>query len=130
MRLKLAQAQAALKMPMKRILRKFSALRKSEPTRLHPRVRLATDVAVEGHGFIFTARSVQLGTQGMSLQDAGQLSLSQPVVLSFHLPSGYLIRVAAVVWWKTKELVGLRFDPRDADMHMQEWVRTSAASLG
>jgi len=125
-------------MPVKRILRKFSALRRSNATRIkdaffparqHPRVHLATEVRVEGHDLTFTARSVQLGTNGMSLEQAGQLALAQPVLLIFALPSGCPVRVGAVVWWKTKELVGLRFDPRDHNRHIQEWITKTAVTL-
>jgi len=126
------------KMPVKRILRRLSALRRSEATRIkalfspprqHPRVHLATDVRVEGHDLTFHARSVQLGTQGMSLEHAGQLSLAQPVLVTFALPSGRPVRLGAVVRWKTKELVGLRFDPRDHNRHIQEWIQETAVSL-
>ncbi|MFI5109013.1 MAG: PilZ domain-containing protein [Terriglobales bacterium] len=124
-------------MPVKRILRKFSALRRSKATRLkevffparqHPRVHLATEVRVEGHDLTFTARSVQLGTNGMSLEQAGQLALAQPVLLIFALPSGRPVKVGAVVRWKTKELVGLRFAPRDDNRHIQEWIQRSAVT--
>ena len=124
-------------MPVKRILRRLSALRRSKatrikavffPTRQAPRVHLATEVRVEGHDLTFTARSVQLGTKGMSLEQAGQLSLAQPVLLIFALPSGSPIKVGAVVRWKTKELVGLRFDPRDDNRHIQEWIQKSAVT--
>jgi len=96
------------------------------PARQHPRVPLVTDVRVEGHDFTFTTRSVQLGTNGMSLEHAGQLSLAQPILVTFALPSGSRIRVSAVVRWTTKELVGLRFDPRDRNRHIQEWIQGSA----
>jgi hypothetical protein len=79
---------------------------------------------VEGHDLTFAARSVQLGTNGMCLEDAGQLSLAQPVLLTFALPPGRPVRVSAVVWWKTKGLVGLRFDPRDDNRHIEEWLRS------
>jgi PilZ domain len=90
--------------------------------REYPRADLATDVKVEGHDLTFTARSVQLGTKGMSLEDAGQLSLAQPVLLRFTLPSGRTVKVDAVVRWKTNELVGLRFDPRENNPHIREWI--------
>ena len=121
-------------MPVSRILRKFSRLRTSDkrrtkaifsPPRQHPRALLATDVRVEAHDFTFIARSVQLGTKGMSLSEAGQLSLAQPVLLSFALPSGSTVRVGAVVWWKTKDLVGVRFDPRESSRPIEEWVKAS-----
>ena len=96
--------------------------------RQHPRVHLVTDVRVEGHDLSFTTRSVQLGTNGMSLEHAGQLSLAQPVLVTFALPSGSRIKVSAVVRWMTKELVGLRFDPRDRNRNIQEWIQTSAVT--
>ncbi len=125
-------------MPVSRMYSRLSRLRRRVATRLkmvvfprrqHPRVYLATDVRVEGHGFTFIARSVQLGTQGMSLQYAGQLSTAQPVLLAFSLPSGSSVEVGAVVWWKTKELVGLRFDPRDHNQAIREWIERAAATL-
>ena len=83
---------------------------------------------MEGHDLAFTARSVQLGTSGMSLEHAGQLAMAYPVLLTFALPSGFPVRVGAVVWWKTKELVGLRFDPRDDNRQIQEWVQRAAVA--
>jgi PilZ domain-containing protein len=124
-------------MPVKRILRKLSVLHRSKATRIkaifspprqHPRIHLATDVKVEGHDLTFTARSVQLGTKGMSLECSGQLSLAQPVLLTFALPSGCPVRIGAVVWWKTKKLVGLRFDPRDHDSCIKEWIQSSTVT--
>ena len=117
------------------MLRRLSALRKSQgrrikavlfPRRKHPRVYLSADVSIEGHDFCFTARSVQLGPEGMSLEQAGRLSLAQPVLLRFALPSGCRVTVAAVVWWKTRELVGVRFDPRDQNHHIEKWIQRSA----
>ena len=60
----------------------------------------------------------------MSLQDAGQLSLAQPVQLTFTLPSGCPLRVGAVVWWKRDDLTGLRFDPRDDYPAIAEWIKS------
>jgi hypothetical protein len=128
-------ARTRYPMPVKRIFRKVSRLRRSQaarirailfPQRQHPRAPLATDVKVEGNDLTFTARSVQLGTKGMSLKNAGQLSSAQPVLLTFTLPSGRSVRVSAVVWWKTKDLVGVRFDPRDNNRRIEEWIRSRA----
>jgi hypothetical protein len=125
-------------MPVKRILRRLSALGRSEatrnkavifPPRRYPRIALATDVKVEGHDLTFTTRSVQLGTKGMSLEDADRLSLAQPVELAFALPSGYSLRIGAVVWWKKDHLTGLRFDPRDDYPAIQEWIETENGSV-
>jgi len=54
----------------------------------HRQAPLATVVRVDGHELTFKARSVQLGTRGMSLENAARLLLSQPVQLTFALPSG------------------------------------------
>jgi hypothetical protein len=62
----------------------------------------------------------------MSLEQAGQLSLAQPVLLTFALPSGDSIRLGAVVWWKRNGLVGVRFDPRDHYRPIQEWIERTA----
>ena len=119
---------------MKRILKKFSALWEPQSgssfsaPRQHPRVHLVTDVRVEGHDVAFTTRSVQLGANGMSLVHAGQLSLAQPVQLAFALPTGRRVKVAAVVRWISKELVGLRFDPRDHNHQIQEWIQSSVVT--
>jgi PilZ domain len=123
--------------PMKRILRRFSALRNSESRikaiffapRQHPRVYLATEVIVEAEDLNFTARSVQLGSNGMSLEQADQLSLAQPVLLSFALPSGSRVKVGAVVRWKNKEQVGVRFDPRNENRQIQEWIERAVVTV-
>ncbi len=115
-------------MPVKRILRGFSALRRSgifSPPRQQPRAYLDTDVKVEGHKLTFTARSVQLGTNGMSLQHADQLSLAEPVLVTFVLPSGRRVKLGAVVRWKNKGMVGLRFDPRQRNDQIHEWIHNS-----
>ena len=132
-------------MPVKRLLRKISFFvpRRPEtpgangifsPPRRHPRIPLTTDVMVrghdvKGHDFNFTARSVQLGTQGMSLEGANQLLLAQPVELAFALPSGSSLRVGAVVWWKKDLLTGLRFDPRDEYPSIQKWIDMTGRAL-
>jgi hypothetical protein len=119
-------------MPVKRLLRTITRLHNTPakaiflPARQHPRAALSTEVRVEGHGFNFTARSVQLGSKGMSLEDADQLCLAQPVLLTFALPTGLLVRVGAVVWWKTEELVGVRFDPRNDQAHIEQWINSVA----
>jgi hypothetical protein len=96
--------------------------------RQDPRVALATHVRVDAHDRIFEAESVQLGIGGMSLHNAGRLLLSQPVQLTFSLPSGTSITIAAVVRWKRNSLVGLRFDPRADTRQIQEWIESQQAS--
>jgi hypothetical protein len=58
----------------------------------------------------------------MSLEDGDQLSLGQPVQLSFALPTGCSLTIGAVVWWKRNDLTGLRFDPREDYCVIQEWI--------
>jgi len=93
------------------------------------RVPLATVVRVDGHELTFIARSVQLGTAGMSLENAPLLLPSQPVQLTFALPSGSTIRIAAVVQWKRSKLVGLRFDPRADTSPIQQWIEQQKPAL-
>jgi len=60
----------------------------------------------------------------MALRNAGQLSVGQPVRLSFTLSPSLTLRVDAVVWWKRDPRVGIRFDPRDGKSRsiIQQWV--------
>jgi hypothetical protein len=60
----------------------------------------------------------------MCLEGANQLSLAQPVQLTFALPSGSVQTVGAVVWWKRNDLTGLRFDPREDYHAIEEWIET------
>jgi len=102
-----------------------------------PRVPLSTVVRVDGHELTFiarsvqlgVARSVQLGTAGMSLENAPLLLTSQPVQLTFALPSGPIIRIAAVVRWTRSKLVGLRFDPRADTSPIQQWIERQTPAL-
>jgi len=102
-----------------------------------PRVPLATVVWVDGHELTFiarsvqlgVARSVQLGTAGMSVENAPLLLPSQPVQLTFALPSGSIIRIAAVVRWTRSKLVGLRFDPRADTSPIQQWIEQQKPAL-
>ncbi len=58
----------------------------------------------------------------MSLREAEQLSLAQPVQVTFTLPSGAVVSVDAVVAWRRRELTGLRFDPRHEYREIEEWI--------
>jgi len=73
---------------------------------------------------VFVARSQEIGAGGMALENAGGLSVSQPVRLSFTLSSGLALTLDAVVWWKRDRRVGIRFDPRDGKSRavVQQWV--------
>lgn len=102
-----------------------------------PRVPLATVVRLDGHELSFIARSVQLGVArsvqlgagGMSLENAPLLLPSQPVQLTFALPSGCVIRIAAVVRWTRSKLVGLRFDPRADTSPIEQWIEQQKPAL-
>jgi hypothetical protein len=94
-----------------------------------PRVPLATVVRVDGHELTIITRSVQLGTAGMFLENAPLLLPSQPVQLTFTLPSGSTIRIAAVVQWKRGKQVGLRFDPRADTSPIQQWIGQQKPAL-
>ena len=94
-----------------------------------PRMPLATVVRVDGHELTFKTRSVQLGTGGMSLENAPRLLVSQPVQVTFALPSGPSITIAAVVRWKRNNLVGLRFDPRANIRPIQRWIEQQTPAV-
>ncbi|MFI5109895.1 MAG: PilZ domain-containing protein [Terriglobales bacterium] len=91
--------------------------------RQFPRVSLATEVRVQCGDEVFVARSQEIGAGGMALQDAGRLSVAQPVQLSFTLSPALALKLDAVVWWKRDHRVGIRFDPRDPKCRLiQQWV--------
>jgi len=91
--------------------------------RQFPRVSLATEVKVQCGDEVFVVRSEEIGAGGMALQNAGRLSVAQPVQLSFTLSPGLALKLDAVVWWKRDHRVGIRFDPRDPKCRLiQQWV--------
>ena len=92
--------------------------------RQFPRVSLATEVKVQCGEEVFVARSQEIGAGGMALQNAGRLSVAQPVHLSFTLSPRLELKLDAVVWWKRDQRVGIRFDPRDGKSRgiIQQWV--------
>jgi len=102
-----------------------------------PRVPLATVVRLDGDELTFLARnvqlgiarSVQLGAAGISLENAPLLLPSQSVQLTFALPSGSIIRIAAIVRWTRSKLVGLRFDPRADTSPIQQWIEQQKPAL-
>jgi len=87
-----------------------------------PRFPFSTEVRVDAYGQMFTTRSLQLGSGGMSLETAPSLSIAQPLHVSFVLPGGRQIAIAAVVRWKQEQQVGLRFDPCGDLAAIREWV--------
>ncbi len=91
--------------------------------RQFPRVSLATDVKVQFGEEVFVTRSQEIGAGGMALENAGRLSVAQPVQLSFTLSPRLELTLHAVVWWKRDHRVGIRFDPRDPKCRLiQRWV--------
>ena len=92
--------------------------------RQFPRVSLTTDVKVRYGEECFVTQSEEIGAGGMALQQAGRLSVAQPVHLSFSLSPGVDLKLDAVVWWKRDQRVGIRFDPRDGQSRVliQQWV--------
>ena len=84
---------------------------------------LATDVKVQCGDEAFVARSQEIGAGGMALENAGGLSVAQPVQLFFTLSPALELKLDAVVWWKRDHRVGIRFDPRDPKCRLiQQWV--------
>ena len=98
---------------------------------------MATVVRLDGHELTSVARSVQLGvarsvqvgTAGMSLENAPLLLPSLAVQLTFALPSGSIIKIAAVVRWTRSKLVGFRFDPRADTSPIQQWIEQQKPAL-
>jgi hypothetical protein len=91
--------------------------------RQFPRVSFAVEVKVHCGDEVFVACSREIGGGGMALENAGGLSVAQPVKLCFTLPSGRELRLDAVVWWKRNHRVGIRFDLRDPQCRLiQQWV--------
>jgi hypothetical protein len=92
--------------------------------RTHPRLTVEFDVTVHLGDRVLAARSYQLGAGGMAFSGGTELQISQPIELRFQLPDGPTISIPAVVWWKEKGLVGVRFDigspQRDG---IERWVR-------
>jgi len=92
--------------------------------RTHPRLTLEFELTVHVAERVLAARSYQLGGGGMAFSGATELQISQPIELRFRLPDGPAVAIPAVVWWKEKGLVGVRFDvsspQRDA---VERWVR-------
>jgi len=92
--------------------------------RQFPRVSLTTEVKVRYGEECFVTQSEEIGAGGMALQNAGRLSVGQPVQLSFILSPELGLKLDAVVWWKRDQRVGIRFDPRDGKTRVliQQWV--------
>lgn len=92
--------------------------------RTHPRLNLEFEVTVHLAAGVLTVRSYQLGAGGMAFHGAQGLQISQPVELHFQLPGGPAIAVPAIVWWKEKGLVGVRFDVSSPQREkIESWVR-------
>ncbi len=78
---------------------------------------------MDSYELSLTAHSVEVGGGGMSLRNAGTLSVSQPVQVSFELPGAEVVIIQAVVWWKKGDLLGIRFDPTDENrQRVLRWV--------
>jgi hypothetical protein len=91
--------------------------------RQYPRVSIAVEVKVYYGDEVLVAGSQEIGAGGMALENAGRLSVAQPVQVVFTLPSGRELKLEAVVWWKRDHRVGIRFDLRDGNRRfVQQWV--------
>src|ERR1700747_1231184 len=88
--------------------------------RKHVRVPLSVPVKVQSLNIACDARAVEVGGGGMSLADAENLSISQPVQLTFILADTGPITIQAVVWWKKDKLTGVRFDLGDDNRKLVE----------
>lgn len=84
---------------------------------------MAVEVKVYCGDEVVVARSQEIGAGGMALENAGRLSVAQPVKVAFTLPAGRELKLDAVVWWRRDQRVGIRFDLRDGNRRfIQQWV--------
>ena len=70
----------------------------------------------------------EIGPGGMSLGTEAELRVSQPIQLSFALPTGQPVNIAGVVWWRKERTVGVRFDVYDKQaVVIRKWIEKQAA---
>jgi PilZ domain len=93
-----------------------------------PRVPLVTQVQIQAHQRSLTASSKNVAIGGMLLKPSDHLSVGEPVQLSFVLPDGPAISIAAVVCRRQRDHVAVRFDVSDKQRFLvAKWVEERAA---
>jgi PilZ domain len=92
--------------------------------RRYVRVPVITEVSmVSADGRRFTATSKEISSGGMSLKSSEDLGIGAAVEVSFALLTLPRIWVKGVVAWKSKNILGVRFDTQDnRRLRIKEWV--------
>jgi Tfp pilus assembly protein PilZ len=93
--------------------------------RRYVRIPVITEVSIIAGQAHFSASSLEISSGGMSLKTAEDVSIGQPVEVSFALLTLPRIWVRGTVSWTKPgaRLFGVRFDPRDERrLRVKEWV--------
>jgi hypothetical protein len=94
--------------------------------RRYVRIPVITEIAVVGNdNNRFTATSIEVSTGGMSLRSAQDVTLGQPVEISFALLTLPRVWVRAKVSWRNAsgKTFGVHFDTQDERrMRIKEWI--------
>jgi hypothetical protein len=92
--------------------------------RRYVRIPVITEVAVVSGQKHFSATSVELSSGGMSLKSPVELSVGEPVEISFALLTLPRIWLRGnVCWSRADKVLGIRFDPHDdRRLRIKEWV--------
>ncbi len=90
-----------------------------------PRAPLSTKVEIAGYKRTVTGISKNVAVGGMLLTPDGQLSVGEPVHVSFTLPDGTAIAIAGAVCRLQAGDVAIRFDATDRQRFLIEhWVES------
>jgi PilZ domain len=94
--------------------------------RRYVRIPVITEVSVSAHdNQRITATSIEISSGGMSLGSAQEVSIGQPVEISFALLTLPRIWVRGTVSWRSAsgKKFGVRFDPQDdRRAKIKEWI--------
>lgn len=93
--------------------------------RRYVRVPIVTEVAAQSGAQRFTAYTQEVSAGGLSMTGAPRLPVGHVVQLSFTLPSGEKVNVAASVCWlrEADNSMGTRFDPADERRNIvRDWI--------
>lgn len=93
--------------------------------RRYVRVPIVTEVSAQAGAHRFIAYSQEVSAGGLSMTGAPKLPVGHVVQLSFTLPSGEKVNVAASVCWlrEADNSMGTRFDPADERRNIvRDWI--------
>ena len=98
-----------------------------DPAKRKDRVTLVQPVRINRD---FTGITREIGVGGMSLGTDANLTVAQPIQLSFALPTGQPVNIAGVVWWRKERTIGVRFDVYDKQtIVIRRWIEQHHAQL-